>query len=216
MEINSEYFNQFYALLEQWARMTSMPHAELAQLNAQLQSLVTSGSVNRIEVIQIISNFLEKNPEYAIKCRLINFMLWMSKLGFGFPEFFWLAIKSNIVLELTNVSDAANVSNLLVYTGGAKATRSYLTYTLLTQDQTKWEGILMTFYPVGYMVESLKIVEQTLSSLDKHKINLDKLVYQNVLWSLGNKIMRESIFKLFLLRGFYYQIKPLLILVSQL
>ena len=152
----------------------------------ELWRLIEVESVDRVDIIQAVLDLYTPDSTWLIKKSLIVFMMTLVSLqgaahpGYSVPEFFWIVLGSNVLFEVTDISDIATISELLQMTGGTEILRGYLVATLLSGDIAKRPNAVRAFYPVGHTISTLKVTHRVLANdLD---VSLLSLLYQHALF----------------------------------
>jgi hypothetical protein len=151
-----ELFSEYMDFLE--ARDHAVEEAD--DLYHQLLEMIEQDQVSTIGVIQTFSMMLSKH--ISRRLTLLQFMcaiveIQRLKNRYSYPEFFWLILKSNILSESENFEIIVPRMTDIV---GVDIMRAYLTFALVTEDESKQRAIIKAFYYTGLTVDTLKVITQ--------------------------------------------------------
>jgi len=177
--------SRFREVLARWVMAESAEKGVLATVDAtggdndqvedafnELWRLIEVESVDRVDIIQAVLDLYTPDSTWLIKKSLIVFMMTLVSLqgaahpGYSVPEFFWIVLGSNVLFEVTDVSDIATISELLQMTGGTEILRGYLVATLLSGDSAKRPNAVKAFYVSSQKVGGGRYTEATESGPD--------------------------------------------------
>lgn len=171
----------FYDLLSQYVTVSisnKTSKETVDELYQQMLNMIEDEVVTSVIVVQSLSDIYSRNlSHYLFIIQIMRSVYYTSQIkgGYLYPEFFWIIVKNNTFYESNNISDMiASIVEFCDYS----ILRGYLTYLLMTTEESNQKSIIKSFYHVGYTVETLKVVIQTVL-INERNIELYNYIYMN-------------------------------------
>jgi hypothetical protein len=174
----------FYELLSQYVtsptKNDSAAKEKFNQIHEQLLNMIEQEEVTPAIVVQSLSDIYSKNlSRYLFIIQIMRTIVYTTKMkgGYLYPEFFWIIVKNNTFFETDNMHD---LIDYIAEFCDRNILRAYLTYLLMTSEEYKQMHILKAFYYIGYSVQTLKVVIQTLP-INENNAKLYNIIYSDVM-----------------------------------